>query len=82
MRVLPVENDFLHVVERVEQEMITPFSPADGHGAILVHTGNQSNSMKNKAFPPTSFKNGDTGTGHKREASLEVFFLLCHLSLS
>lgn len=38
MRVFPVENNLLHVVQRVEQEVITPFSPADGHGSILVHT--------------------------------------------
>lgn len=38
MGVFPVVDDLLHVVKRVEQEVITPFNPVNGHSAILVHT--------------------------------------------
>lgn len=79
MRVFPVVNNLLHVVERVEQEMITPFSPADGHGAISVHTRNENYSMPNAYsmddFPTNSFRNADIVSSHK-----EVIFLLRHLA--
>ena len=42
MGVFPVADNLLHVVERVEQEVITPFSPVNGHGSISVHTGSDS----------------------------------------
>lgn len=38
-RMLPVMSDFLHVVKGVEQEVISPLLPVNGHGAILVYTG-------------------------------------------
>lgn len=74
MRVFPVEDDLFHVAERVEHEMITPFSPADGHGAISVHTGNENNSIQKKkkkntlsvdAFPTNSFRNTDITSNNK-----------------
>lgn len=82
MRVFPVVNNLLHVVERVEQEMITPFSPADGHGAISVHTRNENYSMPKEhlqhgCFPTNSFRNADIVSSHK-----EVIFLLCHLAVA
>lgn len=42
MGVFPIEDNLLHVVERVEQEVITPFSPVNRHGAIPVHAGSDS----------------------------------------
>lgn len=57
MRVFPVEDNLFHVVERVEQEMITPFSPADGHGAISVHTGNENYSMPKEHLQHGRFSN-------------------------
>lgn len=39
-------DNLLHVVERVEQEVITPFSPVNGHGSISVHTGSESYTRK------------------------------------
>ena len=68
MRVFPVENNLLHVVERVEQEMVTPFSPADGHGAISVHTGNENYSM-----PKERFSNKLLGSGLPALCFQEVF---------
>lgn len=41
MGVFPVVDNLLHVMERVEQEVITPFIPINGHGAIPVHTGRE-----------------------------------------
>lgn len=41
MGVFPVVDNLLHVVERVEQEVITPFSPVNGHSAVPVHTGSK-----------------------------------------
>lgn len=71
MRVFPVVNNLLHVVERVEQEMITPFSPADGHGAISVHTRNENYSMPKEhlpvhhgCFPTNRFRNADIVSSH------------------
>lgn len=74
MRVFPVENDLFHVAERVEHEMITPFSPADGHGAISVHTGNENYSIQKKntlsmdAFPTNSFRNTDITSSNNWKA--------------
>lgn len=42
MGVFPVVDNLLHVVERVKQEVITPFSPVNGHRAISVNTGSKS----------------------------------------
>lgn len=41
MGVFPVVDDLLHVVERIEQEVISPFHPVYGHSAIFVHTGRE-----------------------------------------
>lgn len=41
MGMLPVVDNLLHVVEGVEQEVITPFIPVNGHSAIPVHTGRE-----------------------------------------
>ncbi len=46
MGVFPVVDNLLHVVERVEQEVITPFGPVNGHGAISVNTGSESQTRK------------------------------------
>lgn len=54
MGVLPVVDDLLHVVERVEQEVITPFNPVNGHGAILVHTGRESYTRKLEHMQPSA----------------------------
>lgn len=33
-------GNFLHVVEWIKQEMISPFIPVDGHCALSTHTEN------------------------------------------
>lgn len=35
----PEMEDVLHVLQRMQQEVVTPFLPVDGHGAITVHAG-------------------------------------------
>ncbi len=37
-RVFPILSDFLHVVQRVKQEVISPLEPVDGHGMVFIHT--------------------------------------------
>lgn len=37
-RVFPELSDFLHVVQRVKQEVISPLHPVDSHGMVFVHT--------------------------------------------
>jgi len=36
--VFPVVDDLLHVVARVEQEVVTPLTPVNGHSAVPIHT--------------------------------------------
>lgn len=45
MGVFPVVGNLLHVMERVEQEVISPFTPVYGHSAIPVHTGDREHSI-------------------------------------
>lgn len=76
MRVFPVENDLFHVAERVEHEMITPFSPADGHGAISVHTGNENYSIQKEK---NAILHSTHPTGYPIEVSvrlLQFWFLV------
>lgn len=42
-RMLPVMSDFLHVVKGVEQKVISPLIPVNGHGAIPVHADMEAN---------------------------------------
>lgn len=37
-RVFPILSDFLHVVQRVKQEVISPLEPVDGQGMVFIHT--------------------------------------------
>lgn len=33
----PVVGDVLHIMKRIEQEVISPLVPVNGHGAVFVH---------------------------------------------
>lgn len=37
---LPEIQDILHILQRVQQKMVSPFLPINGHGAIAVHARN------------------------------------------
>ncbi len=37
-RVFPILSDFLYVVQRVKQEVISPLEPVDGQGMVFIHT--------------------------------------------
>lgn len=36
---LPEIQDILHILQRVQQKVVSPFLPINGHGAIAVHAG-------------------------------------------
>lgn len=69
-RVLPKVGNFLHFVEWIEQEMISPFIPVDGHWAISVHTENQANKTKSENRFASDHKNSSRLRSVMRDCSL------------
>lgn len=42
---LPVARHLLHVAQRIEQEVVSPFIPVNGHGAIFIYPEQRKNKL-------------------------------------